>query len=45
MVQDQFGPEMYGSSATLKNTTTGSEKNVTGKFRDELSLGVCYFNM
>lgn len=40
MVQDQLGPEMYGSNALLKNTATGVEKTVTGKFKDELSLGV-----
>ena len=43
MVQDQLGPEMYGSGALLKNKASGSQKNVTGKFKDELSLGVSYF--
>lgn len=43
MVQDQLGPEMYGSGALLKNVATGCQKNVTGKFKDELSLGVKQF--
>lgn len=43
MVQDQLGPEMYGSGALLKNVATGRQKNVTGKFKDELSLGVKQF--
>lgn len=45
MFQDQLGPEMYGSGAIVKNTSSGTQKNVTGKFKDELSLGVtnlCY---
>ncbi|EFX76920.1 hypothetical protein DAPPUDRAFT_305993 [Daphnia pulex] len=40
MFQDQLGPEMYGSGALVKNTTSGSQKNVTGKFKDELCLGL-----
>jgi hypothetical protein len=40
MFQDQLGPEMYGSGAVVKNTASGNQKNVTGKFKDELSLGV-----
>ena len=40
MIQDQMGPEMYGSGALLKNATTGVQKVITGKFKDELNLGV-----
>lgn len=39
MIQDQMGPEMYGSGALLKNATTGVQKVITGKFKDELNLG------
>ncbi|KAI9561857.1 hypothetical protein GHT06_012819 [Daphnia sinensis] len=40
MFQDQLGPEMYGSGAVIKNTASGCQKNITGKFKDELSLGL-----
>lgn len=40
MVQDQLGPEMYGSSALVKDSSTGNQRMVTGKFKDELALGV-----
>ena len=40
MVQDQLGPEMYGSGALLKNTASGVQRNVSGKFKDELKIGV-----
>lgn len=43
MVQDQLGPEMYGSAALLKNNVSGCQRNVTGKFKDELKLGVITF--
>lgn len=43
MIQDQLGPELYGSGALLKNTATGCQKSVTGKFKDELKLGVRHF--
>lgn len=40
MIQDQMGPEMYGSGALVKNTKTGTHKVVAGKFKDELNLEV-----
>lgn len=40
MVQDQLGPELYGSGALIKSTVTGCHKTITGKFKDELTLGV-----
>ena len=43
MIQDQMGPEMYGTGALLKNNLTGTQKIITGKFKDELSLGVSKF--
>ena len=40
MIQDQLGPEMYASGAVLKNTNTGTQRLVVGKYMDEITLGV-----
>jgi len=40
MIQDQLGPEMYASGAVLKNTTTGIQRLVAGKYMDEIALEV-----
>ena len=40
MIQDQLGPEMYATGAVLKNSSSGTQRLVTGKFNDEIILGV-----
>jgi len=39
MIQDQLGPEMYATGAVLKNSSSGTQRLVTGKFNDEIILG------
>ena len=40
MVQDQLGPELFSAKALLKNVSSGDQRSVTGKYQDELLLGV-----
>ncbi len=40
MIQDQMGLELYGSGALVKDSVSNTQKMVTGKFKDELALGV-----
>ena len=40
MIQDQLGLEMFGAVAVVKNSVTGVEKSVPGKYHDELTLAV-----
>lgn len=48
MIQDQLGPEMYASGAELRNTATGTQRLVVGKYMDEIPLEVnscLFFNL
>lgn len=40
MIQDQLGLEMYSSGAVIKNSKNGTQNIVTGKYQDELAMGV-----